>query len=52
MDSLESNFSFHFAEAGLEMPIQVEAQFVRVDPTGIFEEWGDLGNAWIPNFYY
>lgn len=23
MDSLESNFSFHFAEAGLEMPIQV-----------------------------
>jgi hypothetical protein len=34
------------------MPIQVEAQFVHLDHTGIFEEWGDLGNAWIPNFYY
>lgn len=53
MDSLESNFSFHFAEAGLEMPIQVEAQELRIDPTGIFEEWGDLlGNPWAPNFYY
>jgi hypothetical protein len=52
MDSLESNFSFHFAEAGLEMPIQVDQQFAQHNPTGIFEEWGDLGNACIPYFYY
>lgn len=52
MDSLESNFSFHFVEAGLEMPIQVDQQFVLTNPTGIFEEWGDLGNTWINNFYY